>query len=176
CLASPSKPHLPLQHRRHEPNPVPRQALAPRAELHRPRHLPPDPRIAVGGVKGDAYVGENDIARLEAGQSASFVANLPELAARRCRIDAIDKVNVATLDEPTVASVYGGPIPAEQDMKTRQIVPLQATWQVRFAGCDGDPGIGREVPGTVQLGAGRESLAGNGVRFVAAVLQREVGF
>ncbi|AJW96489.1 peptidase M50 family protein [Burkholderia gladioli] len=132
--------------------------------------------VAPGGVKGDAYVGENDIARLEAGQSASFVANLPELEARRCRIDAIDKVNVATLDEPTVASVYGGPIPAEQDMKTRQIVPLQATWQVRFAGCDGDPGIGREVPGTVQLGAGRESLAGNGVRFVAAVLQREVGF
>jgi putative peptide zinc metalloprotease protein len=75
-----------------------------------------------------------------------------------------------------VASTYGGPIPAEQDPRTHQIVPLQATWQVRFAGCDGKPGLGREVPGTAQLGAGRESYLGSGVRFVAAALQREVGF
>ncbi|PXW27215.1 HlyD family efflux transporter periplasmic adaptor subunit [Paraburkholderia caballeronis] len=132
--------------------------------------------IAPGGVKGDAYVGEDDVARLKAGQSAVFVASLPELAARDCRIDAIDKVNVATLDAPSVASTYGGPIPAEPNAKTRQLVPLQATWQVRFGGCDGEAGIGREVNGTVQLGAGRQSFVGEGLRFVAAVLQREVGF
>lgn len=132
--------------------------------------------VAPGAVKGDAYVDGHDVARLQAGQTATFVANLPELAARRCKIEAIDKVNVATLDEPTVASTYGGPIPAEQDPRTHQIVPLQATWQVRFAGCDGKPGLGREVPGTAQLGAGRESYLGSGVRFVAAALQREVGF
>ncbi|WP_246794386.1 HlyD family efflux transporter periplasmic adaptor subunit [Burkholderia perseverans] len=132
--------------------------------------------IAPGAVKGDAYVGENDVARLKAGQSASFVASLPELAARRCRIDAIDKVNLATLDAPSVASTYGGPIPAEQDARTHQLVPLAATWQVRFGECSGGDGLGREVPGTVQLGAGRESYVGKGIRFVAAVLQREVGF
>lgn len=132
--------------------------------------------IAPGAVKGDAYVGENDVARLKAGQSASFVASLPELAARRCRIDAIDKVNLATLDAPSVASTYGGPIPAEQDARTHQLVPLAATWQVRFGECSGGDGLGREVPGTVQLGAGRESYLGQGIRFVAAVLQREAGF
>ncbi|HDR8942429.1 HlyD family efflux transporter periplasmic adaptor subunit [Burkholderia vietnamiensis] len=132
--------------------------------------------VAPGGVKGDAYVGEHDVERLAAGQTAVFVSDVPELAARRCRIAAIDKVNVATLDEPTVASTYGGPIPAEQDPKTHQLVPLQATWQVRFDACSGGDGPGREVPGTAQLGAGRESYLGRGLRFVAAVLQRELGF
>ncbi|VVE49718.1 peptidase M50 [Pandoraea capi] len=132
--------------------------------------------IAPGGVKGDAYVGEDDVARLKAGQSATFVGSLLELGARHCTIDAIDKVNVATLDAPSVASPYGGPIPAEQNAKTRQLVPLTATWQVRFGQCSGGNGLGREITGTVHLGAGRQSFAVEGARFVAAVLQREVGF
>ncbi|EON11586.1 HlyD family efflux transporter periplasmic adaptor subunit [Pandoraea sp. SD6-2] len=132
--------------------------------------------IAPGAVKGDAYVGEDDVARLEAGQSATFVGSLPESRARRCVIDAIDKVNVATLDAPSVASTYGGPIPAEQNAKTHALVPLAATWQVRFGQCSGGMGLGREITGTVHLGAGRQSFAGEGIRFVAAVLQREVGF
>jgi putative peptide zinc metalloprotease protein len=132
--------------------------------------------IAPDGVKADAYVSENDVTRLKAGQPAVFVASLPELAARRCRIEAIDKVNLATLDAPSVASTYGGPIPAEQDAKTHRLVPLQATWQVRLGNCNDNTGIGREINGTAQLGAGRESWLGRGARFVAAVLQREVGF
>jgi len=132
--------------------------------------------IAPTGVKGFAFVGESDVARLRAGQRAVFVANVAELPRRACRIEAIDKVNVATLDQPSVASTYGGPIPAEYDAKTHQLVPLQATWQVRFDACDGVPAIGREVSGTVQLGAGRESFIGRGVRYVVAILQREAGF
>ncbi|ANC43392.1 HlyD family efflux transporter periplasmic adaptor subunit [Pandoraea pnomenusa] len=132
--------------------------------------------IAPGAVKGDAYVGEDDVARLAAGQSATFVGSLPELAARHCVIEAIDKVNVSTLDAPSAASVYGGPIPAEQNAKTHALVPLAATWQVRFGQCSGGKGLGREITGTVHLGAGRQSFAGEGIRFVAAVLQRELGF
>ncbi|WP_321956766.1 HlyD family efflux transporter periplasmic adaptor subunit [Paraburkholderia bannensis] len=132
--------------------------------------------IAPNGVKGDAFVGESDVARLKAGQKAVFVASVAEMAAHVCTIEAVDKVNVATLDEPSVASTYGGPIPAEQDAKTHRIVPLQATWQVRFGHCDGAAGIAREVTGTVQLDAGRASLAGRGARSLAAILQREVGF
>ncbi|WP_174971278.1 hypothetical protein [Pandoraea morbifera] len=41
-----------------------------------------DAPISPGAVKGDAYVGEDDVARLAAGQLATFVGSLPELAAR----------------------------------------------------------------------------------------------
>ncbi|WP_230412931.1 HlyD family efflux transporter periplasmic adaptor subunit [Paraburkholderia antibiotica] len=68
--------------------------------------------IAPEGVKGVAFVGESEVARLRAGQRAVFVANVAEFARRACRIDAIDRVNLATLDQPSVASTYGGPIPA----------------------------------------------------------------
>lgn len=121
-------------------------------------------------------MGEDDVGRLAPGQSATFVGTLLELGARHCVIDAVDKVNVATLDAPSVASPYGGPIPAEQNAKTHALVPLAATWQVRFGQCRGGTGLGREITGTVHLGAGRQSFAGEGIRFVAAVLQREVGF
>jgi hypothetical protein len=36
----------------------------------------------------------------------------------------------------SVACVQGGPIPAGQDPKTHQVVPLQATWRVRFGDCE----------------------------------------
>lgn len=132
--------------------------------------------VAPDGVKGSAYVGEEAVARLAPGQSAVFVASLPEMAARTCRVQAIDPVNVSTLDELSVASTYGGPIPAERDAKTHGLVPLRATWQVRFADCDGAHGMDRELNGTAQLGAGRQSFIGVGIRLAVATLQREIGF
>ncbi|OZI71594.1 efflux RND transporter periplasmic adaptor subunit [Bordetella genomosp. 12] len=132
--------------------------------------------VSPQGVKGDAYVSEDDVGRLDPGEPAVFVASLPELPARTCRVAAIDKVNLSTLDEPSVASVYGGPVSAEWDNRTRRLVPLQATWQVRFAECDGAPGIDREFKGTAKLGAARQSLIGIGLRTLAAALQRELGF
>jgi putative peptide zinc metalloprotease protein len=128
------------------------------------------------GVKGDAFVGENDVARIVTGQRAKFVPGIVEMAAVQCRVQAVDKVNVATLDEPSVASVYGGPIAAEAEPKTHQLVPLQAIWRVRFGECDGTQMLSRDVTGTVMLGAGRESFAARGVRALVAAVQREAGF
>lgn len=37
---------------------------------------------------------------------------------------AVDRVNVATLDVPALASVYGGPLPVQPRPGTRPLVPL----------------------------------------------------
>lgn len=132
--------------------------------------------IGPDGVKGDAFVDDSDVRRLAAGQQAVFVAGVAEMAALNCRIAAVDKVNVTTLDEPAVASVYGGPVAAEQNPQNHQIVPLQATWRVRLDSCEGARPLSREIVGEAQLGAGRESYAGRGLRFLMAMLQKEAGF
>jgi hypothetical protein len=67
------------------------------------------------------------------------------MRALTCRIAAVDKLNVATLDEPAVASVYAGFVPAEQNPQTHQLVPPQATWRVRLDSCEGAPSLAREI-------------------------------
>ncbi|MFM0594965.1 peptidase M50 [Paraburkholderia dilworthii] len=132
--------------------------------------------IGPGGIKGDAFVGENDVGRVRAGEPAVFVATLAEMRPVHCRVQAVDKVNIGVLDEPSVASQYGGPIPAEQDAKTHQLVPLQATWRVRIGDCDSGRMLTRELTGSASLDGGRESYAGKWLRALVAVMQREGGF
>jgi putative peptide zinc metalloprotease protein len=153
---------------------VPGDALAAGTWLPRGEHL--FDVIGPAGIKGNAYVDEYDVARVAAGEPAVFISSLAEMPAVQCTVQAVDKVNLGALDEPSVASVYGGPIPAEQDRKTHQLVPLQATWRVRIGGCAGTTALDRTLAGTVMLGAGRESYAGRWLRELAAIVQREAGF
>jgi len=149
------------------------EALAPGTWLPRGEHV--FDVVGPAGVKGDAYVGEDDAARIAPGDSAQFVASIAERGTLHCRVSAVDRVNIGTLDEPAVASVYGGPVPAELQPGTKQLVPLTATWRVRIGKCEGDRAFAREIVGTATLGAARESFAARGIRWVIAVLEREGG-
>ncbi|WP_233237254.1 HlyD family efflux transporter periplasmic adaptor subunit [Bordetella sp. LUAb4] len=132
--------------------------------------------IGPAGIKGDAYVDEYDVSRVRPGDPATFVPSLAEAATLHCIVQAVDKVNLSALDEPAVASVYGGPIPAEQDRKNHQLVPLQAIWRVRIGDCAGAATLARELDGVATLGANRESYAGRWIREGIAIIQREAGF
>ncbi|SDG43195.1 HlyD family efflux transporter periplasmic adaptor subunit [Paraburkholderia phenazinium] len=127
------------------------------------------------GVKGDAYVGEDDAGRIEPGDTAQFVASVAEMGTLHCRVSAVDRVNVATLDEPALASVYGGPVPAEQQPGTKQLVPLVAIYRVRIDQCKGDKTLARQIDGTATLGGARESFAVRGFKRLVSVLEREGG-
>ena len=127
------------------------------------------------GIKGEAFVGESDVSRIAAGHAVTFVASLPEMSALRCRVTAVDRVNVTTLDEPSIASPYGGPVPAELQPGTRQLVPLRATYRVRLAQCAGPAILARQVVGTATIGDTRESFAWRGVRALLALVEREAG-
>jgi putative peptide zinc metalloprotease protein len=147
--------------------------LAPGTWL--PRGEPMFDVVGPQGVKGDAFVGEDDVGRIAPGDTVQFVASVAEMGTLHCRVSAVDRVNVATLDEPAIASVYGGPVPADMQPGTKQLVPLAATYRVRIEGCARDRAFGRQIVGTATLGAARESFAARGVRWLVSVFEREGG-
>jgi putative peptide zinc metalloprotease protein len=130
---------------------------------------------ATAQVKGEAFVGEDDVAQVQVHDPAVFVAALPEFGTLHCRVEAIDRVNLATLDEPYVASVYGGEIPAELQPTTHQLVPLRATYRVRIDACAGHTVLTRQLAGTAMLGHAHESLAWRALTAMLANLEREAG-
>ncbi|HTH75575.1 MAG TPA: HlyD family efflux transporter periplasmic adaptor subunit [Trinickia sp.] len=147
--------------------------LAPGTWLPRGEHV--FDIVGPTGVKGEAFVGEDDAARVAAGDRVDFVASLPELGAVRCRVTAVDRVNVATLDTPSLASIYGGPLPVQQQPSTHQLVPLAATYRVRIGECPANEAWPREIDGTATIGGARQSFAWRALKHLASVFRREGG-
>lgn len=149
------------------------EILAPGTWLPRGAHL--FDVVGPNGIKGDAFVGEDDVERIAPGDAARFVATIAERRTIECRVKAVDRVNVATLDEPALASVYGGPIPAERQPGTDKAVPLSATYRVRIGDCEAGATLAREITGTAVLGHARQSLGWRALRWLSSVAQREAG-
>ncbi|VEB40242.1 Uncharacterised protein [Chromobacterium violaceum] len=131
--------------------------------------------LVVGGVgaRGEAYVDEDGLAGLRRGDAARFVPDSGETWAIACRLGPIDRLNQAVLEQPLLASVYGGPIPVEQ--REHDLVPLRAIFRVRLENCDRQAAPLREMPGWARLSGQRYSLLSLGWRRLAAVLEREAG-
>ncbi|WP_116138833.1 HlyD family efflux transporter periplasmic adaptor subunit [Trinickia diaoshuihuensis] len=147
--------------------------LAPGTWLPRGEHV--FDVVGPAGVKGEAFIGENDAARVSPGDRVTFVASVPELGALTCTVAAVDRVNVATLDTPSLASVYGGPLPVQTQPNTHQLVPLAATYRVRIDACPATKAWPREVVGEAAIGGSRQSFAWRGLKWLASVFQRESG-
>jgi putative peptide zinc metalloprotease protein len=131
--------------------------------------------VGPAGVKGEAYIGEDDAARVTTGDRVTFVASLPELDAVSCVVTAVDRVNVATLDVPALASIYGGPLPVQPQPGTRQLVPLSATYRVRIGDCPAGKAWPREIDGTATIGGAKQSFAWRGLKWLASVFEQEGG-
>lgn len=125
------------------------------------------------GVRGEGFVQESGLSRIDAGASAIFVADLPEQDTHRCIVSGIDHINLATLDPPYGASIYGGPIASRKD-STGAILPLAATFRVRFENCASETDITRETPGRVLLHGAGESYASQTARWLLAIVRREI--
>ncbi|MHC1481686.1 efflux RND transporter periplasmic adaptor subunit [Frateuria aurantia] len=138
--------------------------------------------VGPAGIKGEAYVDEDQLRHVQVGAEAIFIAEVSDMPARHCRVAAIDSVNVAMLDQPSVASVYGGPVPASLDPHTHLPVPLHPIWRVRLDACRGSASVGRsaglsrEYPGKVTIGTARESYAQQAILWVMALAQSEAAF
>lgn len=149
------------------------EAWVPGTWLPRGEHL--FDVVGPTGVKGEAFVGEEDASRVASGDRVTFVASLPELGALDCTVTAVDRVNVATLDVPALASTYGGPLPVQQQPATRQLVPLAATYRVRIGDCPTSKAWPREIVGEATIGGARQSFAWRGLKWLASVFERESG-
>jgi len=81
------------------------------------------------GAKAEAFIGERDMAALKDGSSATFVAEDTGAPVYSCRIDSVDRVNVAALESLYLASTFGGTIPVQKD-KQSALVPTEAWYRV----------------------------------------------
>ena len=105
--------------------------------------------VGPDGVKGEAFIDEAALSGLKPGHVARFVADGGEFLGVECRLGQIDRLNLPLLDQPLLASTYGGPIPTEQ--REHGLVPLAATFRVRLEQCERRGAPLRELAGVARL-------------------------
>lgn len=126
------------------------------------------------GVKVEAYVSEADLPKIEAGAAARFIADEPGLPGVDCEVLSVDRIAVSDMEHAALASPYAGPIPASVDADGR-VQPRDAHFRVRLDHCRGWPGTARERVGSVVIGRGHFSFAGDWARSLLAIAHREGG-
>ncbi|WP_293231701.1 biotin/lipoyl-binding protein [Paludibacterium sp.] len=129
--------------------------------------------IGPQGAKGVAFVGENALPALMPGGAARFIADGGEHWGVSCRLGQVERLNLPVLDEPALASTYGGPIATE--LRGQELVPVNAVFRVHFDHCDGGAAPAREMSGVARLDGTGESPLARLVRQAFAVLEREAG-
>ena len=127
-------------------------------------------RFCSSGVQAVAFAAD----RIRLGEAVDFVGDVPELPAAKCRISAVDPVNLTELDTPYVASVYGGKI-ATVAQANHSLRPLEPVYRVRFDHCDSGIKLQRELAGAAVIKGSRQSLLGSSVRNLMALARREIG-
>jgi len=145
-------------------------------DLHPGDWISPKDRLATvkagdGEATIDAYVGEEDLSRIDEGDTALF---LPEATGRDslpCRVIGIDRSPVRVLTDPEVAKPYGGGIAVRG--KENALVPEGATYRVHLAAST-DP-VSSQLRGRVRIQGRAESLITRGVRAAVIVILREWG-
>jgi putative peptide zinc metalloprotease protein len=132
---------------------------------------PKDAVLDIGsGAEIDAYLGEDDLPRIQVGAAATFI---PESSSgrRAATVTAIDRTAVKSLANPELAAPYGGGIPARFDSKA--MVPDVAVYRVRLSLVD--EAVAAPLRGQVHIHGDRRSLLGRALRAAAAVVIREWG-
>ena len=128
--------------------------------------------VSYDGVRARGLVTESEVSRLTEGTDAVFIPDDAKGASVRMKLTSIAQVNEKRMVEPSLADVYGGPIPVVDDKK--EIAPRSAMFAITLEG-DGDrPAM--ITRGIVRLSASAESPASRVWRQVARVIVREQGF
>ncbi len=128
------------------------------------------------GTKADAFIDEASMQRLDAqGMTARFVPQALDAARVNCNVIRLDAVPLAQLDQPSVASPYGGEIAAKLGADHR-LVPMESTFRVRLEGCDLTQAPRSEIPGTALLQGASRSWAMQGARWLANLARREMAW
>ena len=121
----------------------------------------------------DAYVTQQDIARIQAGAAATF-AQHGQPAVRQAQVVFVDSSRTRRLPHRLLDSRYGGPI-ALLDTPQGNAVPAAPLYRVRLA-LDQPLQTGRQTLGSVQIDAAPRSLLWEGTQWFLTVLIRESGF
>lgn len=122
-----------------------------------------------------AYLEEGKLSGVEIGTRAQFVPDDPLRPPLTARIVEIEQTGGGELEEPYVASVYGGDIAVREDAEGR-LVAERSIYKVRLQPDHAVPSPGQVVTGTVRASGRPLSLFDRLYRRTAAVFIRETGF
>ncbi len=131
--------------------------------------------VTPGRFDVQAYVGEDDIWRIAPGAKATFVPDDPVQPARQAKAVERGSAAIQFLDQPMLASTYGGPLAVNEDANKR-LKPRAAMYRVRLlAAIDRAPthSATQPVTGEVQIKAPGESLLSRWMRAIVRVYRRE---
>lgn len=122
----------------------------------------------------EVFVGEDELGRLHRGGAARFVPEAAEFGRRDCRIASIDPFNVSELDEPALASIYGGRVNVQRDARGA-LLPVSGIYRVRLDQCSPAVAPALRLRGTAHLAADWQSPLLNWLTHLLRVLLREGG-
>ncbi|WP_207233556.1 HlyD family efflux transporter periplasmic adaptor subunit [Salinicola tamaricis] len=132
-------------------------------------------RIVGPGLRLRGYLAEENLWRVEAGNSGRFIADDPMRPAMPVRLDDVDATGVAYLEQEALSSDHGGPIAVRRDAQ-QHAEPVQAQYGVRLSLLGEAIHPDHPLRGVVLLEGERQSLLGAAWRRIAALGVRESGF
>lgn len=125
------------------------------------------------GMRGEGWVDEDTVTTLRPGDAAFFVPDSGETRAIRCKVGQVDRLNQTTLDQPLLASVYGGGIPVQ--IINERLVPINTIFRVRLDACETHLSPEREMAGKVVLQSEHHSFLQRAWQWLVVSLGREAG-
>ncbi len=123
----------------------------------------------------DGYVRERELQRIRVGAAARFIPDALEYGVYKCRVAEIDRVNIATIDEPFLASTYGGPIASRNDANG-VATPESPVFRVRMDNCFPGESPMIKLRGVAHIKAEKRSKFIELIKNYYALAIREIGF
>ncbi len=127
------------------------------------------------GATVEAWVTEDDIARIEANPRAGFHPDHGPATAVPLRLIHLDPTAATTLKKPHFSSSHGGEI-ATRFNHRQEMIPNEAVYRLRFRPISTIDPVRQTVRGRVRIAVERHSLIKRAITLVAAVWIRESGF
>ena len=123
----------------------------------------------------ETWLDEDDVARVQVGQTAKFFADSASTPVLTLKVSAIDRDAARVLPRKELASALGGHVLTRE--KNGQLVPERAVYRVAFDVQDMPESMQSLAwRGHINIHADWASPAGRYVRQALAVLVREAGF
>ncbi|NTV15608.1 MAG: HlyD family efflux transporter periplasmic adaptor subunit [Desulfobulbaceae bacterium] len=123
----------------------------------------------------DAYVGEQELEQISVGTSARFIPDVLDFGVFNCRVTDIDRVNIPVIDEPILASTYGGPIASRID-PPGVVTPNAPLFRIRMDSCTPSNVPPIKLKGIAHIQVGKRSSLFELIRYTYALAIREFGF
>ena len=127
------------------------------------------------GWKVEAYLGEEDLERVQHHTRAVFYPEGLDWPRLPCRVSSLDPMSVPHLTETAVASIYGGAVPVRQDGQGA-LIPGQGFFRIQLHPETAIPDLQQVLRGTVVLSGAPQTLFSRLWRTAVMGVVRESGF